>query len=90
MDARIKQISHKPATFKTDETGYTEITKPCYALVTFEVDTDSHSELAELRELEDMSRNKEYVRITAHKSQRELELSEPGQIRGHDDENVDR
>ena len=25
MDARIKQISHKAATFKTDETGYTEI-----------------------------------------------------------------
>ena len=55
----------------------TEITKPGYALVTFAVDTDSHSELAELRELEDMSRNKEYVRITVHKSQHELDLSPP-------------
>lgn len=79
MDARIKQISHKAATFKTDETGFTEIAKPCYALVTFEVDTDSYSQLAELRELEDISRNKEYVRITAHKSQRELDLSANGE-----------
>ena len=28
-----------------------------------------------------MSRNKEYVRITVHKPQADLDLSEPGQIR---------